>query len=87
YNPDVVCLQEFNTSTGDANNINLLKEKYPFYFFSKDYARKNNYHSGCIIFSKLPIIDSGKVKYPIAESLIYADVQAGKDTIRIFTTH
>ncbi|MBN8836860.1 MAG: endonuclease/exonuclease/phosphatase family protein [Sphingobacteriia bacterium] len=87
YDPDIVCLQEFNSAVGDANNIGLFKDRYPYYFFSKDYTRKNNYYSGCIVFSKLPIIDSGKIKYPIAESLIYVDVKKGNDTIRVFTTH
>jgi endonuclease/exonuclease/phosphatase family metal-dependent hydrolase len=45
------------------------------------------YQSGCIIFSKYPIAGAGKVKYPVAESLIYADLVKGKDTIRVFNTH
>jgi endonuclease/exonuclease/phosphatase family metal-dependent hydrolase len=85
--PDIVCLQEFNSANGEANHIALLQKSYPYYFFSKDYKRKNNYQSGCIIFSKFPFIDSGKIKYPTAESLIYVDVKKGDDTIRIFTTH
>ncbi|MDE3234369.1 MAG: endonuclease/exonuclease/phosphatase family protein [Bacteroidota bacterium] len=87
--PDIICLQEFNHSEQNnlGDNIGLLNQQYPYHFFSKDYIRKNGYRSGCIIFSKYPIIDSGKVKYPLAESLIYADVVRGPDTLRIFTTH
>ena len=85
--PDVICLQEFNNAS-NADNISLFKKQYPYYFFSRDYLRANGtYQSGCIIFSKFPIIDSGKIKYPVAESLIYADIVKGEDTIRIFTTH
>lgn len=91
YNPDVVCLQEFNTTNSignSADNISLFKKHYPFYFFSADYERKKgNYQSGCIIFSKLPIVATNKIKYPIAESLISADIVRANDTIRIFTTH
>lgn len=88
--PDVICLQEFNNSTlsDNADNLSLFTKKYPYYFFSKDYQRFNGtYQSGSIIFSRYPILDSGRTAYPIAESLIYVDILKGYDTIRIFTTH
>lgn len=88
--PDVICMQEFNHSTkgGSGDNLSLFTSRYPYYYFSRDYQRNNGeYQSGCIIFSKYPMVDSGRVKYPVAESLIYADVKKGDDTIRVFTTH
>lgn len=89
---DVLCLQEFNHSfvKASGNNLSLFRSNYPYYFFSKDFTRDNgNYASGCIIFSRLPILNTGQVKYPgkFGESLIYADVLKDADTIRIFTTH
>ena len=85
--PDVICLQEFNNAN-NADNISLFTKQYKYHYFSKDYQRANgNYQSGCIIFSKFPIIDSGKIQFPIAESLIYADILKENDTIRVFTTH
>ncbi len=87
---DIVCMQEFNNSTEreNADNISLFSKSFPYYYFSKDYLRNNgSYQSGSIIFSKYPIIDSGKTKFPVAESLIYADILKGDDTIRIFNTH
>jgi endonuclease/exonuclease/phosphatase family metal-dependent hydrolase len=84
--PDVICLQEFNTATA-SDNISLFSKQYRYHYFSRDYVRSGAYQSGCIIFSKFPIIDSGKIEYPIAESLIYADIHKGEDTIRIYTTH
>ena len=87
---DIVCLQEFNSSTQRdyADNISLFTKAFPYYFFSRDYLRnKGNYHSGSIIFSKYPIIDSGKTKFPIAECLIFAYILKGNDTIRVFNTH
>ncbi len=91
-NADVLCLQEFNHSYSKSyiNNFSLFSPVYPYHYFAKDFKRDNgSYASGCIIFSKFPIIDSGKVKYPgkFAESLIYADIVRGADTIRIFNTH
>lgn len=85
--PDVICLQEFNNGA-TSDNISLFSKTYRYHFFSKDYQLANGtYQSGCIIFSKFPIIDSGKIKYPVDESLIYADILKGGDTIRIYTTH
>ena len=86
--PDLVCLQEFNTSEGTGDNLSLFTKQYPYYFFSRDYQRDSGrYRSGVIILSKYPIIDSVRIKYPVAESLIYVDVVKGSDTFRVFTTH
>jgi endonuclease/exonuclease/phosphatase family metal-dependent hydrolase len=89
--PDIICLQEFNTSAfflAETDNISLFTQTHPYYYFSKDYQRKKGaYYSGCIIFSKYPLIDSGQVKYKPAESLIFADALIGSDTIRVFNTH
>lgn len=92
-NPDVICLQEFNHSTkrgAEANNLGLFTKRYPYYYFSKDVNRKDGYYQyGSVIFSKYPIIDTGKIKYPhfSYESLIYADIKYGGDTIRFYTSH
>lgn len=90
-NADVVCLQEFNHTDGnnpESDNLSLFKKQYPYHYFSKDYERnRGNYQSGCIIFSKYPIIKNSKIKYPVAESLIYADIVKDADTFRIFNTH
>jgi endonuclease/exonuclease/phosphatase family metal-dependent hydrolase len=88
-NPDVICLQEFNNSSAQ-NNIALFSDRFPYHFFSKDFKRvKQNYESGSIIFSKYPIIDSGRVQYqgPAGESIIYADVKTPVKIIRVYTTH
>lgn len=91
--PDVFCLQEFNhsyTQGEQADNIGLFKKQYPHYFYAEDFNKDKGYYtSGSIIFSKYPIINKGKTKFtgPFAESLIYADIVKGDDTIRIYTTH
>ncbi|MFP5042203.1 endonuclease/exonuclease/phosphatase family protein [Parasediminibacterium sp. JCM 36343] len=93
-NPDIICLQEFNHSYGtaghpnlQADNIGLFTKTHPYYYFSRDYKTANGYASGSIIFSKYPIIDTGKLKYPKGESIIFADMVIGGDTLRIYTTH
>lgn len=91
--PDVICLQEFNHSDKrgiESNHLALFTKSYPYYFFSKDVSKNSGYYeSGSIIFSRYPIIDSGKIKYAgtKSESLIYVDVLHHTDTIRVFTTH
>ena len=88
-NPDVICMQEFNNSNVQ-DNLALFEAKYKYHYFSKDFqARNNQYQSGSILFSKYPIIDSGRVQYPgqYPESLIYADIQLANHVVRIFTTH
>jgi len=91
--PDVICLQEFNhsyTQGGNADNIGLFSNQFPNYFYSKDFNKENGYYtSGSVVFSKYPIIDSGKIDYPgnFTGSLIYVDIKVNDDTLRIFTTH
>jgi endonuclease/exonuclease/phosphatase family metal-dependent hydrolase len=88
-NADIICLQEFNNSAAQ-NNVGPFKQKYPYYYFSRDFEReKQDYQAGSIIFSKFPIVDSGKIQFPgkSGESLIYADIETPRKIIRVFTTH
>lgn len=87
---EVICLQEFNHSTKmevRSDNIGLFQKAFPYYFFSHDYAFSDHYQAGTILFSKLPIVDTGKIRFANGEHLIWADVVKGQDTIRIYTTH
>jgi endonuclease/exonuclease/phosphatase family metal-dependent hydrolase len=90
---DVVCLQEFHTSTNPLyyDNITPVQQElgYPYYYFSFDEDGDQHYYSS-IIFSRYPIIDSGKVRYPrptLPDVLLQADIKVNNDTVRIFTTH
>lgn len=89
---DLVCLQEFHTST-DSNyydNIAPIQALgYPYYYFSFDQDGDNHYYSS-IIFSRLPFVDTGRVRYPrptLPDVLMYADIRLGSDTVRVYTTH
>jgi endonuclease/exonuclease/phosphatase family metal-dependent hydrolase len=90
---DILCLQEFHSSALSSyyDNISYIRKKlrYPYFYFSFDEDGTKQYYSS-IIFSRVPIIDSGIVYYPqpsLHEPLIHADVKFNDDTIRIFTTH
>ena len=92
-NADILCMQEFFTSTDPQyyNNINhVMKELgYPYFYYSNDLDGPQQY-MGQAIFSRLPIIDSGMIRYPkpaADESLIHADVIFNNDTVRLYTTH
>jgi endonuclease/exonuclease/phosphatase family metal-dependent hydrolase len=101
---DIICLQEFFDSYDPAFHQNLqeVSEKlgYPNYYYSRDFRRYKYVPGkpsepigfwGSIIFSRLPMADSGKVEYPAdganAESLIYSDIVVNEDTMRVMTTH
>ncbi len=97
--PDIVCLQEFFNDQSPKqtySNIGYLWDSlhFPYYYFSRDYIRYDRpYEAGVIIFSRYPIIDKHILRYSRpdglrgTESLISADIQTGKDTIRVYTSH
>jgi len=90
---DVLCLQEFHTSVDSSyyNNIRPIQQElgYPYYYFSFDNDGDNHFYSS-IIFSRFPILDTGKIRYPrptLPEVLLYTDLKVDQDTVRVFTTH
>src|SRR4051812_17317391 len=92
-NADVLCLQEFHTSVSPAyyNNIEYIQKElnYPYFYFSYEVDTKDHWYS-TIIFSRLPMIDTGKIYYPkpgITEVLLHADLKFNADTIRVYSTH
>ena len=96
YNPDILTLQEFMTADSGKyfNSIWHLTRHmgYPYFYFSKDVVKYRHLFNGTAIFSKFPIVDTGKfslnkTKADNTESLIFTDLSIGNDTLRIFTGH
>lgn len=93
--PDVICLQEFvNGAPHTAFSILPYMADsagYPYVVFGRDFEWfDGTIHQGLVIFSRYPILDSGRVRFPqptIPQSLIYADIRKGKDTFRVYTAH
>lgn len=92
-NADVLCLQEFHTSTDSSyyDNITPIQKDlgYPYYYFSFDNDGDRHYYSS-IIFSRYPFVDTGRIRYPrptLPDVLMFADIKVGNDTIRVYTTH
>ncbi|MFY8128829.1 MAG: endonuclease/exonuclease/phosphatase family protein [Chitinophagaceae bacterium] len=84
---DVVCFQEFNSSPQN-NHVELLKTVFKYAYFAPDFDKfSNGYGGGSAIFSKFPIINTQQNFYSTEESLLFADIKKGDDTIRVFTTH
>ncbi|HNJ58376.1 MAG TPA: endonuclease/exonuclease/phosphatase family protein [Chitinophagaceae bacterium] len=94
---DILCFQDFqeHTSTLFRSCVKDITTQlnYPFKYFSRDFETKRYYafiQYGTIIFSRYPIIDSGRTTYSnknFSESLAFADIKKGNDTFRIFNTH
>lgn len=90
--PDIICLQEISAKMKspkrELNNLNLFTEKWPHYFYHNDFSELSG-KPGMVIFSKYAIIAKGFTKFPgdNSESLLFADILKGDDTIRVYTTH
>ncbi|MEN9685980.1 MAG: hypothetical protein RLZZ28_1766 [Bacteroidota bacterium] len=87
--PHILCFQDFAEAPAEYGRVNIrfLADSlgYPYHYFSED---GDNY--GTIQFSRLPIIDSGRIRYTerkFPESLAFIDVLRGQDTLRIYNTH
>ncbi len=96
YNPDIICLQEFISipSIGKSDPLYYLREilGYKYVQFEGEDIFGSKHHSGNAIFSKTPIIQGGVIKFPQdikgqTENMVYADLIAAKDTIRIYSVH
>lgn len=95
-NPDILCFQEyFETNKVNYSNLkDIQKMNYPYCYKVIDYGRKGGpMEVGVAIFSRFPITDSFRIRYPgpvklrAAESLIACDIVIGGQTIRVFNTH
>jgi endonuclease/exonuclease/phosphatase family metal-dependent hydrolase len=97
--PDVLCIQEF-FDVEQSNWAVSVREKldsagYHFYYFSNDNIVRFDRHSllirGAAIFSKMPLMDSGRINIYISEkeneNLIFADINYNHKRVRIFTAH
>ena len=97
YNPDVLCLQEYDLYVSSRRLANVRKELdslgYKYILRSDDMIDKNHFstlYKGVAICSKTPFSDSGKVTFQYdyrTESMLYADVLFEGKKVRIATAH
>jgi endonuclease/exonuclease/phosphatase family metal-dependent hydrolase len=92
--PDVVCFQEYFTSERydyDYRMNDVLKMIIPAQYYYAEYTttlHDDLDHWGIAAFSKYPIVNRQTVHFqPGGNALIYIDILAGSDTLRIINTH
>jgi endonuclease/exonuclease/phosphatase family metal-dependent hydrolase len=93
-NADVLCFEEYadlKNSEDSASHVSEIKKfGFPYYLSVPTDTAGDRITNGVAIFSKYPVINSGVYSYgqnANAEHLIFVDINIGKDTFRIFTTH
>jgi len=94
--PDILCLEEFNTYHNhpkEKSNLDMVLKATGLnnYYYYKAFENTRSTRSfGLVIFSRYPIIDTGRLEYISLSKLnstIYADLKIDNDTVRIFCSH
>jgi endonuclease/exonuclease/phosphatase family metal-dependent hydrolase len=88
--PDILCLQEF-ASTPRYPSTDFERE-LPVYHYKRirfNVAGTDGNHGwGNAIYSKYPITGSGHIDFEgTNNSILWADIAAGRDTVRVFCAH
>ena len=96
---DVLCFQEFFESCKpDLFDLNVpyitAKLQYPYHYFAIDHITASGvYEHGIAIFSRYPITDTFRLRYPgpeslrATESLIRVTINVKGKKVNVFTTH
>jgi endonuclease/exonuclease/phosphatase family metal-dependent hydrolase len=93
YDPDIICFQEFYTSSKKRRNLEHFQEMgYKYYSFALLKNPNSRSNTGTIIFSKYPIVKSYIFDLPreistAAEDPVAADIVINNDTVRVATFH
>lgn len=100
--PDILCMQEYRNIENAKRRTPIRRELdslgFRYFYTSKD--RSGSYpknpgvwlEEGVAIYSRYPIIDSGKACINLAyendtENLVYADINFNGKPVRVFTAH
>jgi len=89
-NPEVLCFQEFYTEdSGVFQNVHLLTQRYPYFYFEKTLSLRDKDHWGIATFSKHPIVGKGQLRFDNSKHnlCIYTDIEKGKRVFRIYNVH
>jgi len=91
--PNLLCFQEFHDFNSNVEHqlykklFMRLKGYYAYNVYVDEFKHKNGHDM--VVFSKFPIIDSGKVEHGVESGnfTIFVDIVAYGDTIRVINTH
>ncbi len=90
FNTDVACLQEFYHSELDSIFLSkeIIGKKYPYFYF-EPFLITRNQSFGMAIFSKLPIVNKGEIKFRENSNnqIIFVDVKKGDEIVRVYNIH
>ncbi len=91
--PDIITFQEFFTSTHKLHqNLERLQAiGYPYLHFERLFSYKNQAFWGIAVFSKFPILSSGRLEFPTRNTnnngCVYADLLIDGQKLRIYNLH
>ncbi|GAB3792236.1 endonuclease/exonuclease/phosphatase family protein [Spirosoma humi] len=91
YDAPIKCFQEFYNSTTipDYNLVKRFREAgyRDTAFLFPEMAQATDGDIGVAIFSKFPIVASGREAFGTQNGLVWANIKLGSDTIRIINVH
>lgn len=91
YDAPIKCLQELYNSTAvaDYDVVRRFKEAgYPYSVLLRpELAKKRDGPIGASIFSKYPIVNSGREEFSGFNGIVWANIKIGNDTIRVINVH
>ena len=78
-NVDILCIQEYNNTSGDKKNSDSYKEYFPYMAVGRE---------DMVIYSRYPIKGSKKILFEDSnQSAMWADIDVKGDKIRVFNLH
>ncbi len=91
-NPDVLCIQEFYTSTRKENYLphRIIARLKTLGFKHIEYSAKGEKHTGFGIatFSRFPIINQGALRFERSKNMaIFSDLDISGKLVRVFNNH
>ena len=86
-NADIICLQEYEDCRNGCKSLEIIKKKYPYYYFPGWIIGPYRHRGGNVIFSKYPIVKNDSTRFENGENIITANIAINDDTISLFTTH
>ena len=85
--PDIICFQEYYESKGKGFDITSVLREAGYRNSTNPELSGRGFLYGNRIYSRFPIIQEGSVADMSRFDAVYADLQIGKDTLRVYNLH